>query len=168
MVRADGSGSNTLPPLIEAREAAMTHLEHHYLRELMTLAADMQEACTISGLSRSRLYALLKKHNLPSCFRLPSWISPTILPGKTHSCPARSCLAKQDHFSRHTLYSRFFLRLQRHSVAAKALPTTQKAYTSTTSTIRNFTDYKHCSLQSQDSSTPHVVAAFLIFRSDME
>jgi two-component system NtrC family response regulator len=72
MVRADGSGSNTLPPLIEAREAAMTHLEHHYLRELMTLATDMQQACTISGLSRSRLYALLKKHSLPSCFRLPS------------------------------------------------------------------------------------------------
>ncbi len=72
MVRSDGSDSNTLPPLIEAREAAMTHLEHRYLRELMTLAADMHQACAISGLSRSRLYALLKKHNLPSCFRLPS------------------------------------------------------------------------------------------------
>jgi two-component system NtrC family response regulator len=72
LARTDGPGGATLPKLIEAREVAVAHLEQRYLRELMTLAVDMEQACTISGLSRSRLYALLKKHNLPSCFRLPS------------------------------------------------------------------------------------------------
>ena len=72
LVRTNGSGSTSLPPLVEAREAAIAKLEQQYLRELMSLAGDMEQACAISGLSRSRLYALLKKHNLPSCFRLPS------------------------------------------------------------------------------------------------
>lgn len=71
-VRTDGADGATLPRLIEAREAAIAQMEQRYLKELMTMATDMEQACTISGLSRSRLYALLKKHNLPSCFRLPS------------------------------------------------------------------------------------------------
>lgn len=70
--RVDGLEGPTLPTLVEAREAAIAQLEQRYLRELMTFAVDMEQACSISGLSRSRLYALLKKHNLPSCFRLPS------------------------------------------------------------------------------------------------
>jgi len=70
--RAGGPDGATLPRLVEARDSAIAELEQRYLQELMTLAADMEQACAISGLSRSRLYALLKKHNLPSCFRLPS------------------------------------------------------------------------------------------------
>jgi len=72
IVRTNGPNGATLPRLLEAREAAIAQLEQRYLRELMTLAVDMEQACAISGLSRSRLYALLKKHNLPSCFRSPS------------------------------------------------------------------------------------------------
>ncbi len=60
-----------LPGLMEVRETTMAEVEQRYLRELMTLTGDMQEASTISGLSRSRLYALLKKHGIPSCFRIP-------------------------------------------------------------------------------------------------
>ena len=70
--RAVGLDGTTLPRLVEARDSAIAELEQRYLQELMTLAEDMEQACAISGLSRSRLYALLKKHNLPSCFRLPS------------------------------------------------------------------------------------------------
>ena len=60
-----------LPGLMEVRETSMAEVEQRYLRELMTLTSDMQEASAISGLSRSRLYALLKKHGIPSCFQIP-------------------------------------------------------------------------------------------------
>jgi two-component system NtrC family response regulator len=60
-----------LPRLVDLRESAIRELEQGYLRELMIRASSMDEACTLSGLSRSRLYALLKKYGLPSCFRLP-------------------------------------------------------------------------------------------------
>ncbi|MGD9948040.1 MAG: sigma-54-dependent transcriptional regulator [Desulfobulbus sp.] len=60
---------DTLPPLVDLREAAISELEQGYLQDLMMRATTMQEACVISGLSRSRLYALLKKYSLPSCFR---------------------------------------------------------------------------------------------------
>ncbi|MFP5212390.1 MAG: sigma 54-interacting transcriptional regulator, partial [Acidobacteriota bacterium] len=56
--------------LVETREAAIAEVERQYMRELMTVSKDMQEACAVSGLSRSRLYALLKKYNIPSCFRI--------------------------------------------------------------------------------------------------
>jgi two-component system NtrC family response regulator len=65
-----GSDGAILPRLVDAREAAIAELEQRYLKELMTRAPDMHQACAISGLSRSRLYALLKKYNLPSCFRV--------------------------------------------------------------------------------------------------
>jgi two-component system NtrC family response regulator len=58
-----------LPKLIDKRDAAIAEVEQQYLKELMALTDDMQEACCIAGLSRSRLYALLKKYNLPSCYR---------------------------------------------------------------------------------------------------
>ena len=76
MVEQGASGSESqpalrrnakpLPMLAEVREAAMVELELKYLRELMNLAGTMQEALAIAGLSRSRLYALLKKHGLSS------------------------------------------------------------------------------------------------------
>jgi two-component system NtrC family response regulator len=65
-------GGGPLPRLIDLRESTINELEQGYLRELMTQATTMQEACAISGLSRSRLYALLKKYAIPSCFRVPS------------------------------------------------------------------------------------------------
>jgi two-component system NtrC family response regulator len=47
-----------LRPLLEATE-------REYLRDLLSFVkGDMKEACRISGLSRSRLYDRLKKHNL--------------------------------------------------------------------------------------------------------
>ncbi len=60
-----------LPRLVDLRETAIKELEQGYLRDLMQQASTMEQACTISGLSRSRLYALLKKYSLPSCFRGP-------------------------------------------------------------------------------------------------
>lgn len=60
---------NELPRLGDLRDAAISELEQTYLQNLMIRATTMEEACAISGLSRSRLYALLKKYSLPSCFR---------------------------------------------------------------------------------------------------
>ncbi len=59
-----------LPSLISVRDEAIAEAEQRYLKELMKLTKDMNEACRISGLSRSRLYALLKKYGIPSCFRI--------------------------------------------------------------------------------------------------
>jgi len=61
---AAAAGVN-LPKLREYREAAVARAERKYLQELMVLANnDLQEACRISGLSKPRLYALLKKHGI--------------------------------------------------------------------------------------------------------
>lgn len=47
------------------REGIIDEAERQYLSELFARTGnDIQEACRISGLSRSRLYALLKKHSL--------------------------------------------------------------------------------------------------------
>jgi len=54
-----------LPRLNELREAAIAEVELSYLTRLLSLSSgDIKEACRISGLSRSRLYELLKKHNV--------------------------------------------------------------------------------------------------------
>jgi two-component system, NtrC family, response regulator len=53
----------TLPPLKDFREAICAQAEQQYLVDLMDLTAgDIKEAVRLSGLSQSRLYALLKKH----------------------------------------------------------------------------------------------------------
>ncbi|MDR2549693.1 MAG: sigma-54 dependent transcriptional regulator [Desulfobulbus sp.] len=70
LVRGDGVNALALPRLVEAREVTIAQFEQRYLRELLNLADNMEAACSISGLSRSRLYALLKKHNLSPSFRL--------------------------------------------------------------------------------------------------
>jgi two-component system, NtrC family, response regulator len=58
------SGS-ILPNLKDVREEAICKIEQHYLQELMShTKANIEMACKISGLSRSRLYALLKKYNI--------------------------------------------------------------------------------------------------------
>ncbi len=49
----------------DAREAWLNKLERRYLKELLThTQGDIQTACEISGLKRSRLYQLLNKHEL--------------------------------------------------------------------------------------------------------
>jgi two-component system NtrC family response regulator len=53
------------PRLDEARAAAMATAEREYLRDLLACTVgDLAQACRISGLSRSRLYSLLKKHGI--------------------------------------------------------------------------------------------------------
>ncbi len=55
----------TLPPLQEAREAALAKTEERYLQDLMqATGGTIKEACRISGISRSRLYHLLQKYKI--------------------------------------------------------------------------------------------------------
>ena len=55
--------SQDLPDLKEYRNRALADLEKDYLRKLMRVSGEnIQKACQTSGLSRSRLYALLKKY----------------------------------------------------------------------------------------------------------
>ena len=61
--RSGAGGAMPFGTLPEYRREA----ERRYLQALMfRTKGDMKEACRISGLSRSRLYALLKEHNVPS------------------------------------------------------------------------------------------------------
>lgn len=54
-----------LPRLQDVRETALSKVEKQYLEDLMLLTArDIGKACRMSGLSRSRLYHLLKKHGI--------------------------------------------------------------------------------------------------------
>jgi two-component system NtrC family response regulator len=54
-----------LTTLSSFREEIIDEAERQYLDELLARTHnDIQEVCRISGLSRSRLYALLKKHDL--------------------------------------------------------------------------------------------------------
>jgi two-component system NtrC family response regulator len=52
-------------PISEVREAAIAEAEKGYLQALLTaVVGNIQEACRISGLSRSRLYHLMKMYDL--------------------------------------------------------------------------------------------------------
>lgn len=54
-----------LPTLKQLQEQAVARLEKTYLVELMELTGgDIQEACAIAGLSRSRLYKYLQQHKI--------------------------------------------------------------------------------------------------------
>ncbi|MEE4165746.1 MAG: sigma-54 dependent transcriptional regulator, partial [Desulfocapsaceae bacterium] len=54
-----------LPTLREARDKMIEVQERSYLERLLAITGgDIKEACRIAGLSRSRLYDLLKKYNL--------------------------------------------------------------------------------------------------------
>jgi two-component system, NtrC family, response regulator len=58
---------HALPSIQEARNQAIAGVEKKYLRDLIALTrGNITEACRLSGLSRSRLYLLLKKHGVPS------------------------------------------------------------------------------------------------------
>ncbi len=55
--------------LKDVREIALANAEHQYLKDLMAVAkGDIKNICKISGLSRTRLYVLLKKYNISTQF----------------------------------------------------------------------------------------------------
>lgn len=59
--------SPPLPTIAEARDMAIARTELKYLRDLIALTGgDIDKAKRISGLSRSRLYGLLKKYGIRS------------------------------------------------------------------------------------------------------
>ncbi|QEM67277.1 sigma-54-dependent Fis family transcriptional regulator [Geobacter sp. FeAm09] len=54
-----------LPPLHDFRDEAAHRAENNYLHELIAITGgNITEACRISGLSPSRLYALMKNHHI--------------------------------------------------------------------------------------------------------
>ncbi|MCK5545051.1 MAG: sigma-54-dependent Fis family transcriptional regulator [Desulfobulbaceae bacterium] len=64
-LRNSATLARTLPNLRDFREAAISRAEQDYLRDLMsTTKGHIKQAGRISGLSRPRLYALLKKYNI--------------------------------------------------------------------------------------------------------
>jgi two-component system NtrC family response regulator len=64
-LRNEAETSKNLPQLQEVRDAAVADSEKQYLRDLLEITGrDIKQACKISGLSRSRLYTLLKKHQI--------------------------------------------------------------------------------------------------------
>lgn len=59
------SPDEELPPLREVREIVVGQLEDAYMRQLLKFCDnDVPTACRRSGLSRARLYELLKKHSI--------------------------------------------------------------------------------------------------------
>ncbi|NWG01297.1 MAG: sigma-54-dependent Fis family transcriptional regulator [Syntrophaceae bacterium] len=57
--------SKIFPKIQELREKAIGKAEEQYLRDLISFTqGNIKEACGISGISRSRLYLLLKKYNI--------------------------------------------------------------------------------------------------------
>lgn len=61
----NGQAVRKLPKLQDFRDAVYAEAEKQYLHDLMEITeSDIAEACRISGLSQSRLYALLKKNNI--------------------------------------------------------------------------------------------------------
>jgi two-component system NtrC family response regulator len=59
------SSSPGLPELRTVRTRYLAEVERFYLKELMKrTSGNVTSACRISGLSRSRLYALLHKHEI--------------------------------------------------------------------------------------------------------
>jgi two-component system NtrC family response regulator len=64
ITRGNGN-SHKLPNLHDYRDAVYNEAEKNYLHDLMTLSnKNITEACHLSGLSQSRLYALMKKHEV--------------------------------------------------------------------------------------------------------
>ncbi len=66
-------GIENLPKLQDLRDEAIARVEKQYLRDLMAVTGDnVKKACAVSGLSRSRLYELMKKHQ-PSSMQPPRY-----------------------------------------------------------------------------------------------
>ena len=59
------SEASSLAPLDIVRRDAVDRVERKYLQDLLSVTRrDIKEACRVSGLSRSRLYHLLRKHQV--------------------------------------------------------------------------------------------------------
>lgn len=64
-VNLGNSSIHNLPKLNDYRDAVYKEAEKNYLHDLLTLSAqNIVQACHLSGLSQSRLYALMKKHEI--------------------------------------------------------------------------------------------------------
>jgi len=62
----DASPSPEMPTLEKVRASVVAQAEKKYLQELLFQShGDIPKACAMSGLSRSRLYSLFKKHRIP-------------------------------------------------------------------------------------------------------
>ena len=62
---ACGPASADMPSLKAVRDSAVAKIEKRYLNDLMSVCeGNITEACRISDLSQSRLYALLKQHGI--------------------------------------------------------------------------------------------------------
>ena len=60
----------SLPTLKDFRDVSIARIEKGYLEDLMRVSGGrIKDACRISGLSRPRLYALLKQHNIRTAKR---------------------------------------------------------------------------------------------------
>jgi DNA-binding NtrC family response regulator len=60
---AGGAHPDALPSFREARREALEAFEHAYLATLYeAVGGDIRQACSLSNLSRARLYELLRKH----------------------------------------------------------------------------------------------------------
>jgi two-component system NtrC family response regulator len=61
----EADAPRAFPTIQEVRDRAIAEVEKKYLMDLIALTrGDIKEACRLSGLSRSRLYLLLKKHGV--------------------------------------------------------------------------------------------------------
>lgn len=61
----EAESAEGLKELQEVRKSAVAEVEKQYLNNLMALTGgDIKRSCKISGLSRSRLYSLLKRHDI--------------------------------------------------------------------------------------------------------
>ncbi len=71
-----GGPERRLPPIRDVREAAIAEAEEKYLRKLMEATeGGIEEAQRVSGLSRARLYALLRKYGLSGAGRVQAPVS---------------------------------------------------------------------------------------------
>lgn len=62
-----------LPKLRDMREDVFFRAEYLYLHKLINLTGhNIRRACELSGLSRSRLYTLLKKYQISSHYQITS------------------------------------------------------------------------------------------------
>lgn len=61
----DDVGGKGLDKFQDVRQLAIARAEHDYLQKLtQAFGRDVKKACLVSGLSRSRFYELIKKHNI--------------------------------------------------------------------------------------------------------
>ena len=64
-IEIENESADNLPSLKEYKSSRIGDIEKHYLIRLLSKTGkDIHSACRISGLSRSRLYELMKKNNL--------------------------------------------------------------------------------------------------------